>query len=134
MRQSIWKPNMARHLALVFSMLAAINVPLSSAQAELTTQQILFIKADKNGDLLLSRAEVLSFAIEQFSITDSNGNDLIEKQEIGDLASDREFSDNDADRSGSLSLRETIDEKLADFDRLDVNKDGKLSLEEISSK
>ena len=54
---------MARHLALVFSMLAAINVPLSSAQAELTTQQILFIKADKNGDLLLSRAEVLSFEL-----------------------------------------------------------------------
>ncbi len=125
---------MARHLALVFSMLAAITAPLSSAQAELTTQQILFIKADKNGDLVLSKAEVLSFAIEQFSITDSNGNDLIEKQEIGDLASDPEFSDNDADRSGSLSLREMIDEKLADFDRLDVNKDGKLSLEEISSK
>jgi Ca2+-binding EF-hand superfamily protein len=46
---------------------------------------------------------------------------------------DAEFSDNDADNDGALSIDEMIVEKLADFASIDGNKDGFLSLEELQA-
>ena len=108
--------------------LAAVPV-----RAELSDVVVLFVKADHNGDRLLSKAEVIATTMLQFNQIDSNQNGLLEKREVGDYADDAEFSDNDADKSGTLSPEEVITEKLADFKAVDTDGDGKLSFEEVKA-
>jgi hypothetical protein len=62
---------------------------------------------------------------------DSDHDGIIEKEELGDLAKDPEFSDNDFDKSGGLSVLKVVKEKLADFNVADTNSDGLLSLDEV---
>ena len=123
-----------RWLCAVIAMIGAMldALPASASDRMPSDMTIVFIKADENDDGYLSKTEVLKIAILQFSLTDLNGDDRIDKKEAGDLATDSEFSDNDADKDGMLSLKEMIAEKLADFLAADLNKDGKLSLDEFS--
>ena len=120
-----------------FAIAAAAAVTMGAfvapAMAEMTDLEIIFVKADENGDLMLSKGEVLRIAIEQFGIADVDGDDMLEADEAGDMAADAEFSDNDADKDGSISIEEMIEEKLADFARIDTNSDGTLSLEELQA-
>ena len=114
--------------AVAATAMAMFGLP---AHAELSNLEIVFVKADANGDLVLSKGEVLMIAIQQFEIADANGDEILEAEEVGELATDPEFSDNDSDKSGSLSIEEMIAEKLADFERIDTDKDGSLTLEEL---
>jgi len=104
-----------------------------SARAELSDVVVLFVKADHNGDRVLSKAEVIATTMLQFNQIDSNQNGLLEKQEVADYADDEEFSDNDADESGSLSPEEVITEKLVDFKAADTDNDGTLSFAEVKA-
>jgi len=108
--------------------MATFGVP---AHAELSNLEIVFVKADANGDLVLSKGEVLMIAIQQFEIADGDGDQVLEAEEVGELATDAEFSDNDSDNSGTLAIEEMIQEKLADFEQIDADKDGFLTLEEL---
>ena len=105
--------------------------PVTPAKAEMTELEIIFIKADQDGDLVLNKGEVLLIAITQFSLADSDRDNMLEKQEVGDLASDPEFADNDANKDGALSIEEVIEEKLADFKSADTNSDGVLTIIEV---
>jgi hypothetical protein len=111
----------------------AMATVAGAASAEITNNDVVFIKTDANGDLVLSKAEVLQVAIEQFVHSDTDGDGLIEQEEAGELATDPEFTDNDADKSGSLSIEEMIEEKLADFATVDTNGDGLISIEELNA-
>ncbi len=111
----------------------AMTTIVGAARAEMTDVEVVFVKTDRNGDFTLSKAEVLQVAIDQFVIADTNGDGLIDKEEAGELSADAEFSDNDADKSGSLSIDEMIAEKLADFSALDTSGDGLLSLDELNA-
>jgi len=104
-----------------------------AAHAEPTNVEIGVIKADVNGDLMLSRAEVMLDALQGFTASDLDGDGLIEAGEIGHLADEGEFADNDADKDGALSVEEVIAEKFADFDAIDTNDDGFLSIEELDA-
>ena len=104
---------------------------IAPVKAEMTDLEIIFVKADQNGDFVLSKGEVLLIAIEQFGIADSDGDEMLEAEEAGDLATDAEFSDNDTNKDESISIEEMIEEKLADFATLDGNSDGVLSLDEL---
>lgn len=121
---------MKRHIvaASVAAMLAGFA---GAAEAEPTNVEIGVIKADVNGDLMLSRAEVILDAMRGFTISDLDGDGLLEADEIGHLADHDEFTDNDADKDGALSVEEVIAEKLADFAAMDANGDGFLSIEEL---
>jgi hypothetical protein len=109
----------------------AMTALTAPASAEMTNLEIIFVKADENGDFLLSKGEILKTAIEQFGIADTNGDQKIEADEAGDLASDPEFLDNDTNNDGWIQFDEMIVEKLTDFASLDENGDGFLSLEEL---
>jgi hypothetical protein len=118
--------------ALRLAVLACLVPLLSvSARAELSDVVVLFVKADHNGDRFLSKAEVIATTMLQFNQVDSDQDGQLEKSEVADLADTAEFSDNDADKSGSLSTEEVITEKLADFKAADTDGDGKLSLREV---
>ena len=110
-----------------------ISLATVSARAELSDVVVLFVKADHNGDRLLSKAEVIATTMLQFNQIDSNQNGLLEKREVADYADDAEFLDNDADKSGSLSPEEVITEKLADFKAVDTDNDGTLSFAEVKA-
>ena len=118
--------------ALRLAVLVCLAPMLSvSARAELSDVAVLFVKADHSGDRFLSKAEVIATAMLQFNQVDGDQDGQLEKSEVADLAENAEFSDNDADKSGSLSLKEVIDEKLADFQSADTDGDGKLSFKEV---
>ena len=86
---------------VVFAATAAAFLALSPAtpaKADMTDLEIIFVKGDQNGDLVLNKAEVLLIAITSFNVTDSDRDNMLEKQEVGELASNPEFSDNDTNR------------------------------------
>jgi len=120
-----------------FAIAAAAAVAMAgltaSAKAEITTLEIIFVTADENGDFALSKGEILKTAIEQFGIADANGDQMIDAEEAGDLADDPEFSDNDTNDDGVISIEEMVEEKLTDFAGIDGDSDGFLSLEELQA-
>ena len=105
--------------------------PVAPVRAELSEVEVIFIKADRNGDLVLNKAEVLLVGLIQFDQSDSDKDNLLEKQEAGDLSKDPEFSDNDTNKDGALSVEEMIEEKLADFKAADTDGNGFLTVDEV---
>ena len=100
-------------------------------KAHMTELEVLFIKADRNGDFVLNKSEFLIVALDQFDRSDSDRDNMLEKQEVGELSKDKEFSDNDTSKDGALSIEEVIQEKLADFNAADTNNDGSLTFDEV---
>ncbi len=117
-------------IAAIAAALLALS-PAAPVQADMTDLEILFVNVDQDGDMVLNKGEVLLITIRQFNLTDSDRDGMLEKQEVGELASDPEFSDNDTDKDGALSIEEVITEKLADFKTADTNSDGVLTVIEV---
>jgi EF hand len=105
-----------------------------TASAQVTDVEVGLIKADVNGDQMLSMGEVMLDAMQGFVASDLDGDGVLEATEVGEeMAADPEFSDNDADKSGGLTVDEVVEEKIADFKAIDTNGDGLLSLEELNA-
>lgn len=105
-----------------------------SASAQVTDVEIGLIKADVNGDQMLSKGEVMLDAMQGFVASDLDGDGQLEAEEVGEeIAAHEEFTDNDADNSGTLTVEEVIEEKLADFQTIDTDGDGLLSLDELNA-
>ena len=68
-----------------------MTMSFGGARAEMTDLEVVFVKTDQNGDSVLSKAEVMQMAIQQFVIADTNGDGKLEKEEAGDVAADPEF-------------------------------------------
>jgi hypothetical protein len=104
------------------------------ARAQTTDVQVGLIKADVNEDQALSKSEVLLNAMQGFVASDLDGDGLIEASEVGEeIATHAEFTDNDTDKGGSLTVEEVVEEKLADFKMIDKNGDGLLVIEELNA-
>jgi len=114
----------------VTSALLAI-APLTSATAETSDLEIIFSEVDQDGNEVLDLGEVLVITIEQFNQTDGDNDNLLGKLEVGDLASDPEYSDNDSNKDGALSIEEVIEEKITDFKASDTDGNGSLTFEEV---
>ncbi len=133
LKQFVSRHFASRRFALLALAVCVLGMTPERARAEYSAVEVNFIIADKDGDLLLSKTEYLLVPLEAFRGLDANGNNVLEPEELGDLAKDAEFSDGDTDKSGSLSLEEMIAEKLADFEAADTGKDGALNVDEVTA-
>lgn len=123
---------MKRFLVSTLAIVALALTAIAPARAEMSDLEILFVRADQNGDLVLNKGEVLLVAITHFNLADSDRDNMLEKTEVGKLATNPEFTDNDANKDGALSIEEVITEKLADFKSADTNNDGMLTIIEVT--
>ena len=119
--------NLAAVSVLCLSLAAA-----TASRADFSAEEVNFIFADRDGDLLLDQSEYLQNALGQFSTIDINKDNKLSHDEVGELAKDKEFLDGDTDKDGALSITEVIAEKLADFESADTNGDGSLNVEEVT--
>ncbi len=104
------------------------------AFAQVTDVEVGLIKADVNGDQSLSEAEVVLDAMQGFVASDLDGDGILEASEVGEeIATHPEFTDNDADKSGGLTVEEVVAEKIVDFKAIDTNGDGLLTIEELNA-
>lgn len=121
-----------KHAVLAIAAICVLALSGGQARADYTVVEVNFMLADKDGDLLLSKTEYLLVPLEAFAKLDTNGNNALDPDELGDLAQDAEFGEGDSDKSGNLSLEEIISEKLADFEAADTDKDGALNVDEVT--
>ena len=124
---------MNRFLAAAAALLVSTPLVFAPAAAEMALYEIAFVRYDKNGDMLVTKVEFLEVLLVRFSDVDVDQDNKLEAEEVGELSSDPEFSDNDADGDGALSIEEVIDEKLTEFDDADTDKDGSLNLNEVKN-
>ncbi|MCK5494882.1 MAG: hypothetical protein KAI80_00610, partial [Hyphomicrobiaceae bacterium] len=61
-----------RILVGAFTIMALALTAITPVKAEMTELEIIFVKGDQNGDLVLNKAEVLLIAITRFNETDSD--------------------------------------------------------------
>ena len=122
---------MKRFILLAAASSLSVLAMIGPSKADISDIEVLFVRTDEDGNMSLSKAEVLKMAITQFNLVDENGRGALESGEVGELSSDGEFKDNDTDGDGALSIEEVVIEKLADYDRADTNLDGELSLDEV---
>ena len=105
--------------------------PFAPAQAEMTDVEVIFVKADKDGDFALDLGEVLVLGIAHFKESDTNKDGKVDKEEAGEHGAHPEFSDNDGDKDGALTMEEHVAEKIADFKAADKDGDGLLTIDEV---
>jgi hypothetical protein len=74
------------------------------AKADFTAAEVNFIMADKDGDLLLDKAEVLEGTMSGFGAIDQDNDNHLSKQEVGDAIDEAEFADGESELAvGALS-------------------------------
>ena len=107
--------------------LAAIGGAAATAHAVMGHKGPM--RADTNGDGVVSRAEFFTAAEARFKTRDANGDRVL----AGDEMQDRRgrFALLDTDNDGKLSFAEQAAGTTALFTRLDSNGDGKLTAEEL---
>jgi Ca2+-binding EF-hand superfamily protein len=90
-----------------------------------------FAEADKNRDGSVDREEFHVRIVEIFYSADRNKDGFLDAEELKQLAFPDDFTNNDKDADGRVSLREFLRVRFRDFDLADTDHDGQLSLEEV---
>jgi Ca2+-binding EF-hand superfamily protein len=89
-------------------------------------------EADANGDGGVDRAEFHSRMVEVFFFADADRDGFMTWPELeAAVAFPDDFRGADADKDGRISLYEFVRVRFADFDTVDSNHDGLLSVEEV---
>ena len=87
------------------------------------------MRADTNGDGIVSRSEYFTGAEARFTKRDANGDRKLSGDEMKDRGG--RFARQDTNNDGTLSFGEAAARTAAQFQRLDADKDGKLVPEEL---
>ncbi|MES2753437.1 MAG: EF-hand domain-containing protein [Pseudomonadota bacterium] len=90
------------------------------------------MRADSNGDGIVSRSEFFAAADARFKKRDANTDRTLSGDEMKDRGG--RFARQDANNDGTLSYTEAAASTAAQFGRRDVNGDGKLTVEELGSR
>ena len=90
-----------------------------------------FAEADTNHDGVVDHAEFQERITEVFYSADANKDGFLDAVELKQLAFPEDFTEDDKDRDGRVSMREFLRVRFHDYDVADTDHDGVLSLEEV---
>ena len=93
--------------------------------------RVAFAETDTNHDGVVDHEEYQVRIVEIFYATDANKDGFLDTQELTHLTFPDDFTADDKDRDGRVSLREFLRVRFHDYDVADKNDDGALSLEEV---
>ena len=93
--------------------------------------QRIFQELDEDGNGYVDRSEFLRRKIRLMNAHDTDDDDYITADET--RITETEFNKADVDGDGRLSGFEWIDARFTDFDAVDENADGKLTVQEIDA-
>ncbi len=94
----------------------------------------MMMRADTNGDGMISRAEFIAASDQRFARLDKNGDGFITADELGDMAGRGPGGGvmaADTDHDGKVSHAEFIALAKARFAKLDANGDGQITPDEM---
>jgi Ca2+-binding EF-hand superfamily protein len=128
---------------MVYSGASAATQSRGSAEYQKVEQLIRLIDKDKNG--VVTKDEFLQFASSEFDRVDADKSGSLSQREFArsHLAHGRHFAEHenvaalirmmDADKNGEVSKAEFMSFMSAEFDRIDADKSGTLTHEELSN-
>ena len=93
--------------------------------------RVAFSETDINQDGVVDHAEFQMRITEVFFSADRNKDGFLDPQELKQLAFPDDFTADDKDRDGRVSMREFLRVRFHDYDVADVDDDGVLSLDEV---
>jgi Ca2+-binding EF-hand superfamily protein len=90
-----------------------------------------FAETDSNNDGSIDRGEFHLRIVEVFYFADTDKDGYLSPDEQKRLVFPEDFTADDKDGDGRISLREFLRVRFADFDAVDTDHDGMLSLDEV---
>jgi Ca2+-binding EF-hand superfamily protein len=90
-----------------------------------------FKETDTNGDGAIDHEEYHVRIVEVFYFADANKDGYLDPNELKALVFADDFTEDDKDANGRVSLREFLRVRFADFGKVDANGDGVLSIDEV---
>ena len=93
--------------------------------------RVAFAETDINQDGVVDHAEFQARITEVFFSADRNKDGFLDPQELKQLAFPDDFTADDKDRDGRVSMREFLRVRFHDYEVADVDQDGVLSLDEV---
>ena len=117
-------------LILAAALVAAGSAYAADASPKADPRQA-FKETDTNGDGVIDHEEFHVRIVEVFYFADANKDGYLDPNEIKVLVFADDFTEQDKDADGRVSLREFLRVRFADFPKADKDGDGMLSVDEV---
>lgn len=100
-------------------------------QAKKYDPRVAFAEADTNHDGVIDHEEFHERIVEVFYSADGNKDGFLDAVELKRLTFPDDFTADDKDRDGRVSMREFLRVRFRDYEAADTDDDGVLSLDEV---